>query len=58
MKMISLLPSEYKKLKKSARQREFLLAALGILCIVAVFPWHHLNHASIPGKLEVLKSEK
>ena len=59
MKMISLLPSEYKKLKKSARQREFLLAALGILCIVAVFSYGIIKiMSSIPGdKLRMLKSE-
>lgn len=59
MKSISLLPSEYKKLKKTTRQREYITAALGILMIVAVFSYLIIKVlASIPDeKLRMLKSE-
>ncbi len=59
MKAISLLPSEYKKLKKSARRRELLVAALGILTVVMVFSYLIVKIlSSIPGdKLRMLKTE-
>lgn len=59
MKTISLLPSEYKKLKKSARRRELLVAALGILTSVTIFAYLMIKIlSSIPGdELRMLKTE-
>ncbi len=59
MKSISLLPSEYKKMKKSGRKRELLVAALGILTLIAVFAFIIIKiMSSIPGeKLKMLKAE-
>lgn len=59
MKSISLLPSEYRKMKKSGRKRELLVAALGILTMIAVFACVIIKIMStIPGeKLKMLKAE-
>lgn len=59
MNSISLLPAEYKKLKKSGRRRELLVAALGILTMAAIFACVIVKILStIPGeKLKMLKAE-
>lgn len=59
MKSISLLPSKYKKMKSSGRRREFLVAALGILSLAAIFASVIIKiFSTIPGeKLKMLKAE-
>ena len=59
MKSISMLPSDYKKLQRSTRRREFIQVALAILTIVLIFSYSILKIlSSIPAeKLRILKSE-
>ncbi len=59
MKSISLLPSEYRKMKKTIRRREILVAVLGILALAIVFACVIVKmFAAIPGeKLKMLKAE-
>lgn len=59
-KTISLLPSEYRRMKKSGRKKELLLVVLGILSLVAIFFFVIVKiMSSIPGdELKILKAEK
>lgn len=60
MKLISLMPSEYKKLKRSAKKTGYMMIITGILSMVFIFAYAILKILStIPeSEIKVLRTEK